>query len=206
MKVGRPSQSPSPELVQALVVGISEMANIPKHLVFAEDQRRAVVWARAMVCRWLRAHEDNYSTPGIGHELNIHHTTVLNLLRCRQPPHAPALIKRAPTRKPKPEVVIEATPHRYKRTGQRIMDHVNRYGAGKKIYTEEIAARFNISPDNAAHTLSNLHNTGRLCRVRPGVYVPASKPDPAPVAITQAVIPSASFIRPISKERMMAGR
>lgn len=195
-------------LVRELVTGIADMAGIPPGLVFTKDRRQGVAWVKAMVCRWLRAHENGYSTTGIGEKLGIDHSSVLHLVNREWPTTPPKLNKRyEPGAKPaRPTVTLKsiAMPPRAKKTGERIMDFMSAYeSTGEKIYNDDIAARFSISPGAASSILANLHNAGKIRRIEHGAYLPI--PKPLPVAVV-AVMPSTAFIRPISKERMMAGR
>lgn len=64
----------------------------PEEVAFGVDRRRAICWARARLCRQLRA--IGYSLPGIGGVLGLDHTTVLHALRRPVPDEPPPLNKR----------------------------------------------------------------------------------------------------------------
>lgn len=179
---------PPADLVHELVVGMADIANVTADDVYAPDRHKAVSWARAMVCRWLRAHDAGYSLTGIGEAMGLDHSSVLHALNRDISPNHPYArrVKR----------------HSNPLLGKRIEAIVN---SRAQIRTSELASILDVNSNNISESISKLWKKGRVRRVRTGVYAPML----ARVALPPALPPPCvieSFIRPIPLSRMMAGR
>lgn len=172
-------------LVNELVSGVAEIAGVTAGDIYSTDKHKAVCWARAMVCRWLHAHEGNYSSSSIGMALGIDHSSVLHALKRDISPGTPYAVK----------VKRQSNPQ----LGKRIEELVN---SRIKIRTREMADILNVNSNHISESVSKLFKKGLVRRIASGVYAPILPP----VAVVVAIRPPATFIRPISKERMMAGR
>lgn len=187
--IGRPPKRPPAALVRELVHGIAEMAGVTAADIYSRDRHQAVSWARAMVCRWLRAHESGYSTTGIGHALGLDHTSVLHASKRELSPMSPYAVK--------------VKRQSYPRLGRRIQALVN---SRKQIRVREMADILNAPSNNISEAVSKLLKRGLVRRLGMGLYGPIPSPRVAVVIPFVAPPPPVAFIRPISKERMMAGR
>lgn len=180
--------APPAELVHELVTGIADIAGVTAQEVYSQDRHKAVSWVRAMVCRWLRAHDAGYGTTGIGEALGLDHSSVLHALNRDISPNHPYAKKIKRPSNPLLSKRIEAI--------------VN---SRTQVRTRDLADILDVNSNNISESISKLWKKGRVRRIRTGVYGPVL----ARVALPPALPPPCvieSFIRPIPLSRMMAGR
>lgn len=102
---------PRGSLVRQFAAEEAVKAGVPVEILLRGDRRAAVVWARARLCRRLRAL--GYSLPSIGAALHLNHATVFYHLRRLLPDEPPALTPRvqpAKGKKQQPRPVSFAAP------------------------------------------------------------------------------------------------
>lgn len=188
-RFGTGKADPPSLLVHAIVAEYAAQAGIPPEIVYTTDRRKAVAWIRAKVSqRLLRA---GYTTAGIGRRLMMDHSSVV-MARNRILPDTP------PTLKARISTLGAAN----ERIGLRVLALIQTVPV---IRVSAIASQLDICEQAASDAVRRLFRQGKIlaCK-KPGHYRPLKYT--APVIQLSSVRASESFIRPISKERMMAGR
>lgn len=188
-RLGTGKADPPTVLVHAIVAEYAALAGLPPEIIYTRDRRNAVSWIRGKVCqRLLRA---GYTTIGIGRRLGIDHATVMGARHRKLSDVPPALGDRIST--------LGASADRL---GVRVLALVNTV---PHIRVCEVSRHMDISEQSASDAMRRLYHRGEIKACgKPGHYKPLKYT--APVINIASVRGPESFIRPISKERMMAGR
>lgn len=188
-RLGTGKADPPSVLVHAIVAEYAAIAGLPPEIIYTTDRRNAVSWIRGKVCkRLLRA---GYTTIGIGRRLGIDHSSVVGA-RDRSLSDIPPPLRRR----------LSTLGAAADRLGLRVLAVVN---AVPHIRVCEVARHMNISEQSASDAMRRLYHQGEIKACgKPGHYKPLKYT--APVINLAAVRDPESFIRPISKERMMAGK